>query len=348
MNLNTLNSTDARSRRCLATNSGRNRNHATVNSGTCDGHGADRLRRLAAAASFAVLLLSVMVAQAVPDDAPALRGAVVRVGGCSGVCVDPAGLVLTAKHCRLRDVERVQFEHAEVLAIRIHETELTEAPVVYDCVGRGFPSVPVTRHPPAKGERVTTMGYHHIGSGRSFRQERGTVLRGGEFRFLGRQFFGNLTNIPLRAGWSGGPLFNSRGEVIGLANSTDASESIFMSCAATRTAYDAVIQRHLSRRPLSMVIYLDNRACLRFLSHLAGDASFRNELQEDFQIMLRDAAERPEVLQQAGAGDLPIFIMPDTTLLSGYQNQSDFWRRRSRFNAESGTPVAGEEAGTLH
>jgi hypothetical protein len=306
------------------------------------------LRRHWATAWLAVMLLSVMVGQAVSDDAPALRGSVVRVGGCSGVCVDPAGLVLTAKHCHLRDVERVQFEHAEVLAVRIYETELTEGPVVYDCVGGGYPSVPVAHHPPGGGERVTTMGYPHIGSGRSFRQEQGTVLRGGEFRFLGEQFFGNVTTMPLREGWSGGPLFNSEGEVIGLANSTGASESVFISFAATRKAYDEVVRLHQSRRPLGVVISLDSRACLRFLSDFAGDAAFRGELQENYQIIVSDAAQRPDVMQQSGAGDLPLFIISGVSLLSGYQGQSDLLRRLSRHSSESGTPVAGDESGTLH
>ena len=35
--------------------------------------------------------------------------AVVLVGGCSGVCVDPAGIVLTAKHCRLGEQVTVRF-----------------------------------------------------------------------------------------------------------------------------------------------------------------------------------------------------------------------------------------------
>lgn len=348
MNLDSLNATDALDRRCVAKTTGHNRKHAVFMFGSCGGHDANRLRRLSATASLAVALLSVLVGEAVSDDATALRGAVVRIGGCSGVCVDPAGLVLTAKHCRLREIERVQFEDGEALAVRIYETELTEGPVVYDCVGGGYPSVPVAHHPPARGERVTSMGYPHIGSGRSFRQEQGTVLRGGEFRFLGQQFFGNVTKIPLREGWSGGPLFNSQGEVIGMANSTDASESIFISFTATRKAYDEVVRKHLSRRLLSVVISLDSRACLRFLADFSGDAAFRGELQEHFQVIVSDASERPDILQQSGAADLPIFIVPDATLLSGYQGQSELLRRLSRVSADSGMPVAGEEAGTLH
>jgi hypothetical protein len=192
------------------------------------------------------------------------------------------------------------------------------------------------------------MGFPHIDSDRSFRQETGTVLRGGEFRFLGKQFLGNVTDMPLREGWSGGPLFNSQGEVIGLANSTDASESIFITFAATRKAYEEVVRQHLSRRPLRVVISLDSRACLRFLSDLSNDAAFRSELQEDFQIVVSDAAERADLLQQSGAADLPVFIMPGAPLVPGYQGQSDLLRRLNHANFDSGTPVAEEQAGTLH
>jgi hypothetical protein len=311
-------------------------------------HSADRLRRRLSSVLLTVILLSVIVSQAVSDDASALRGAVVRVGGCSGVCVDPAGFVLTAKHCQLRDVERVQFEHAEVLAVRIYESDLTEGPVVYDCVGRGYPSVVVAQNAPVGGERVSTMGYPHIDSGRTFRQEHGTVLRGGQFRFLGKQFPGNVTDMPLREGWSGGPLFNSQGEVIGLANSTDASESIFISFAATRKAYEEAVRKHLSRRPLRVVISLDSRACLQFLSDFSNDAGFRSELQEHFQLVVSDAAERADLLQQSGATDLPVFILPNATLVAGYQGQSDLLQHLSPSKLSSGTPVAEEEAGALH
>ena len=39
----------------------------------------------------------------------AVQDAVVIVGDCSGVCVDPSGLVLTAKHCDHPPVVVVQF-----------------------------------------------------------------------------------------------------------------------------------------------------------------------------------------------------------------------------------------------
>lgn len=69
---------------------------------------SDRSSTGCGAALLAVTLLPMMAGWVVAQERTDLRAAVVRVGGCSGVCVDPAGLVLTAKHCDLRDVERVQ------------------------------------------------------------------------------------------------------------------------------------------------------------------------------------------------------------------------------------------------
>lgn len=309
---------------------------------------SDRLSASWGAVLLAVTLLPLMPVWAVAQERSDLRAAVVRVGGCSGVCVDPAGLLLTAKHCDLRDVERVQFGEMEVLAIRIYETELTEGPLVYDCVGSGYPSVPVAHEPPAAGEQVTTLGYPLIASRRDLREAKGAVLRGGEFRFRGEPFPGNLTDMSLRQGWSGGPLFNAQGEVIGLANSSDATGSIFISFAATRQAYDAGGRQHLRRRPLTVILSLDSRDCLRFLSDFSGDAGFQEELREHFQIVVSDASERSDLLQRSGAADLPVFIVPGFPLFSGYQGKQDLLQRLSRLPPESGTPIAGEEAGTLH
>lgn len=125
-------------------------------------------------------MLTVMSARAASQDRTGPYEAVVQVEGCSGVCLDPSGLVLTAKHCDLREVERIQFGNVEVLAVRIYESSLTEGPLVYDCVGGAYPSVPVAHNPPDAGEHVNSLGFPLIESHRVFREEAGTVLRGGD------------------------------------------------------------------------------------------------------------------------------------------------------------------------
>jgi hypothetical protein len=261
----------------------------------------------------------VLIASAARGDDAALRqAAVVQIGGCSGVCVDPAGLVMTARHCDLRDVEPVRFGELEVLATKIYESTASEGPVVYDCAGSGYPFVAVASSVPPPGTRVFTMGYPHVDGERRFRQQAGTVLSGGEFRFRGEAFLGNLTDMSIREGWSGGPLFNRQGEVIGLANASDKTGSIFISFAATRAAYDEVRRRHSQRLTLRIAADLYSRDCLKFFADFSGDEGFRGELQEHFQLIIVDAGEQPDLLRRHGASGLPVFIVGDAAAVSGY------------------------------
>ncbi len=300
----------------------------------------------------AVACLLILIASAAGgDDYAVQRAAVVQVGGCSGVCVDPDGLVLTAKHCDLGDVEPVRFGEQEVLATKIYESTASEGPVVYDCAGSGYPFVPVASSVPPPGTRVFTMGYPHVDGARRFRQQAGTVLSGGEFRFRGESFLGNLTDMSIREGWSGGPLFNRQGEVIGLANASDDSGSIFISFAATRAAFDAVRGQHAKRVTLRVAADLYSRDCLKFFADYAGDDGFRSELQEHFRVIIVDAGEQPELLHRYGAGSLPAFVVGDAAAVSGYGGKSQLLQKLLEAAAQTrtadGDSADGKE-GELH
>lgn len=285
------------------------------------------------------------------EDHALQQAAVVQIGGCSGVCVDPDGLVMTAKHCDLGDVETVRFSDLEVLATKIYESTASEGPVVYDCVGSGYPFVQVASSVPPRGTRVFTMGFPHVDGARRFREQEGKVLSGGEFRFRGEMFRGNLTDMSIREGWSGGPLFNPQGEVIGLANASDKTGSIFISFAATRAAYDAVHSQHVQRVTLRVVTDLYSRQCLKFLGDYAGDAGIRSELQEHFHVMIVDAGEHPELLQRYGVTDLPAFIVGDAVTVSGYADKVQLLQTLLKAASQSGLAAqhdTDEHAGELH
>ncbi|WP_417850659.1 hypothetical protein [Thalassoglobus sp.] len=94
------------------------------------------------------ILATVSSAQAGVEDA------VVLVDGCSGVCVDEAGLVMTARHCDLPKTVTVRFKDRTVSATRIYVCPETEGPVIYGCEGNGYPFLPVAASPPQIGERL--------------------------------------------------------------------------------------------------------------------------------------------------------------------------------------------------
>jgi hypothetical protein len=311
-----------------------------------------RMQQTAWGRRAAALLLCLIASAALRADDQALQqAAVVQIGGCSGVCVDPDGLVLTAKHCDLRDVEPVRFGDLEVLATRIYEAVGSEGPVVYDCPGVGYPFVQVAASVPPPGSHVFTMGYPHIEGARRFRRQEGTVLSGGEFRFRGEMFLGNLTDMSIREGWSGGPLFNEAGEVIGLANASDKTGSIFISFAATRAAYDALHARHPQKLLLRVVTDLYSRDCLRFLADYASDEKFRGTLQKHFKIVVVDVAHQTGHLRQTEVSDVPAFIVGDAATVAGYSGKSQLLQLLLQAAAQTPRTTGNsrrEEAGEWH
>lgn len=165
--------------------------------------------------------------------------AVVRIGGCSGVCVSADGLVLTARHCQLSDRERVHFHNGpSVPATRLLISRNGDGPVAFVCDGDGFPYLPVSDTKPEAGDAVVSYGFPARNARRQFERGEGVVQSGGRYRLEGVPFHGNSTTIRCAGGWSGGPLLNSRGQVIGLCSNGDATTTAFTSFASTRHAYE--------------------------------------------------------------------------------------------------------------
>jgi hypothetical protein len=190
------------------------------------------------ASAFVVWALTLLSAASADDWAKA----VVQIGGCSGVCVSKEGLVLTAKHCTLGDRERVAFEDGPtVWATKLISSRNGDGPVAFVCDGDGFPHRPVAKTKPEPGDRVISYGYPNRGGTRRFERGEGTVTGGGRFELDGIPYHANDTTIQATFGWSGGPLLNAGGEVIGLCSCGDDSTTAFTSWASTRHAYDQAL-----------------------------------------------------------------------------------------------------------
>lgn len=257
--------------------------------------------------------------------------AIVIVDGCSGVCVDPAGIVLTAKHCDLPSEVHVRFKQGAVKAVRVYTSTDTEGPVAYDCEGDGYPALPVASTAPALGETLWSLGYPTLHGRRELRQTRGTVLRWGTFRYAGGDFTGNVLGFACAPGWSGGPLLNAKGEVCGLLNSSDDRTSVFISSAAVRQAYAAVRQQTApaaeeARPQLPELLVFGSptcNPCLQFKTDLNSLREFSTELRSAYELVWVDIHQRPEMAERYGIQQVPVFVSETGIRVVGYTGPED-------------------------
>ena len=154
---------------------------------------------------------------------------------CSGVCVSPDGIILTAEHCQLGNGSRVEFPrdgmHSASLAYRPHINGIDEATVLRVRALRPLPFYQIAEGPPRVGQSIYSLGY-----------PAGNYARL-EGRLLHIDAFVSQTDFRLRSGHSGGPLLNASGEVIGLASSRSmtASEAAAMGMVIDGKAYSLFV-----------------------------------------------------------------------------------------------------------
>lgn len=209
----------------------------------------------------------------------AIADAVVLIGGCSGVCVDPDGIILTAKHCDLPEVVDVTFPNRKpVKAHRIYIGPDAEDLLAFDADDSGWPSATVATELPKAGDAVWSAGYPATGPdhSRTFKLAKGKMTGGSEMTF-GRdgipvgKFKANTVDFVTGPGWSGGPLFNENGAVLGVLSAGNDDGSIYISWAATRRAMDAVVPRQFERKPHMLAFgYEACPYCVAFKRDLAA------------------------------------------------------------------------------
>lgn len=252
--------------------------------------------------------------------------AVVLVDGCSGVCVDSSGLVMTARHCNHPTTVSVQFKDRTVSATRVYVCRETEGPVVYDCEGDDYPHLPVAASPPRIGERLWSYGYPQVHGRRELRWASGPLVRWSTFQYAGGSFKGNVVAFVTGPGWSGGPLLNSKGEVCGLLNSTDCATSVFISSAAVRQAYATARQQVDREQPaddgkprLFVFGSMSCGPCRQFKDDFANNEPFRKTIEAAFAVEFVDIDKQRATAERFGVTEVPTFIVPGTIRITGYQ-----------------------------
>ena len=257
----------------------------------------------------------------------AVKDAVVMVGDCSGVCVDPSGLVLTAKHCEHPPVVLVKFQDRTVTARRVYVAPETEGPVLFDCDGDGFPAVRVADKPPHVGETVWSYGYPTAEVQRELRWIRGQLLGCRTFEYQGGSFRGNVTSFPTRPGWSGGPLFTANSEVCGLLNSSDSQTSVFISSAATRLAFEVGRQRVSTLSSLYVFGSPTCGPCQKFKRDYAEHAVLKQRLNARFSVTYIDIDVYHSAAEQFGIKQVPAFLVPGQSVFTGYDQPESLLRK---------------------
>ena len=273
--------------------------------------------------------------------ATSIDQAVVLVDGCSGVCVDPAGLVMTARHCDLPETVTVRFKDRTVTAQRIYRCQETEGPVVYDCEGDGYPYLNVAASPAMLGERVWTYGYPQHQGQRNLCWTSGKLLRWSTFEYAGGSFTGNVVNCRTGSGWSGGPLLNAKSEVCGLLNSGDRHTSVFISSAAVRVAY-AEAKELLRAEPPNTngkpTLYVFGsttcQPCRKFKDDFGKIESLWKVLEAAFAVEFVDVDKHPELASKHDVTEVPTFLVLGTIRVTGYQNPGELLKALS-LNKES-------------
>lgn len=249
---------------------------------------------------------------------------IVMVDGCSGVCVDPEGLILTAKHCDLANEVTVRFKHRSVRAVRVYQSTDTEGPLAYDCDGEGYPALPVASTAPFVGEKLWSFGYPSLQGRRELRQNCGPLLRWGTFKYAGGEFTGNVVGFACASGWSGGPLLNAKGEVCGLLNSSDDRTSVFISSSAVREAVAEARQKTMESSqedPLPELLVFGTPTCgpcVQFKAELKSDPGFSALLRSAYKLVWVDVDQRPEMLKKYGIESIPVFLSDRGIRIVGY------------------------------
>jgi hypothetical protein len=189
------------------------------------------------------------------------EAAVVRLAGCSGVCVSADGLILTADHCGDAPTIPVTFpdgsRYEAVIEYSPPQNGIDEAQTYRISGVGGLPFAPVSKSQPKAGDKVWSVGYPAGNYQRNAgRVERIGFTTSGNASFAVRIDDGVVTNWQSDGGNSGGPLFNEAGEVVGLLSmSSSEPRSYWIGLTSIRQAMSGPADKPVAYKRNPVVVF---------------------------------------------------------------------------------------------
>jgi hypothetical protein len=317
------------------------------------------------------------VAQSLSSDD--VRPAVVQLKGGSGICVSSDGWIVTAAHMlpgwpfdnqpgpqapkrRLFQASPPPVQHparpqppatvlvrfsrgpevpARVLVVRDRDQKSDIA--ILKVEGENLPFRPMAGRAPAVGDSIYAAGY----PGDNWAWYEGRVTRIGEVETINNGVPEHLDSIDSNhacaPGASGGPLFNTRLEVIGVCargarlpvQMTQFARWEHITACLSEAGYSPLagaISRENGKLVLQVWTGKKCIPCLKFKADLAAGFDCNGlPLQQAFNLEFYDVDENQALAQRTGVQVVPSFVTGDGEIIAGYETPTQLARQLCRY-----------------